>query len=146
MVFLAAAVWWGTASAQCPQEWQRGNGIPGVNGLVDASVPWDPDGAGPQGEVLVVGGEFTIAGAVRANRIAAWDGTNWQALGSGMNSTVLALTVYYGDLIAGGRFDTAGEEISAYWGIWGTQQPGDMNCDGIVNLFDLAILQAYWLE
>ena len=35
---------------------------------------------------LYAGGDFTTAGGVSANHIAKWDGTNWSALGSGMNS------------------------------------------------------------
>jgi hypothetical protein len=79
-------------AAQCPEQWLTGHGIPGVNGEVNAVVKWDPDGAGPKPELLVVGGNFTTAGTVRANRIAAWDGTAWQTLGAGIsNGQVLAL-------------------------------------------------------
>ena len=45
-----------------------------------------------------------------ANRIARWDGTNWSALGAGMDIDVNALVVdANGKLYAGGRFKTAGE-------------------------------------
>jgi hypothetical protein len=41
--------------------------------------------------------------------IARWNGTSWSALGSGMNGAVYALTTLpNGDLVAGGRFTTAG--------------------------------------
>lgn len=33
----------------------------GIQGTVWAAVPWDPDGAGPAPEVLVVGGVFSFA-------------------------------------------------------------------------------------
>jgi hypothetical protein len=56
---------------------------------------------------LIVSGNFTTAGGSAANRIAAWDGTGWSALGSGMNGIVRALTVFDGKLIAGGDFTTA---------------------------------------
>jgi len=39
---------------------------------------------------------------------AAGQGYAWYPLGSGMNNTVYALTVYNGELIAGGEFSTAG--------------------------------------
>ncbi|HEX6810549.1 MAG TPA: hypothetical protein VF384_02895, partial [Planctomycetota bacterium] len=62
--------------------------------------------------ILVVGGEFTIAGTVAANAIAAYDPLTgvWSALGSGMtNGSVGALaTLPNGDLVAGGLFTTAG--------------------------------------
>ncbi len=70
---------------------------------------WDPDGDGPKPELLIVAGTFTFAGSVAVNNIAAWDGQSWSALGTGLtNSTgtaaVYALTVFNGDLIAGGLF------------------------------------------
>ncbi|MEX2217682.1 MAG: hypothetical protein WD749_02890, partial [Phycisphaerales bacterium] len=70
---------------------------------------WDPDGAGPQPERLVVGGQFTAAGRTLASNIAMWDGSGWQALGSGMDQYVKALAVLpTGELVAAGAFSTAG--------------------------------------
>jgi hypothetical protein len=64
---------------------------------------------------LVAGGHFTAVGEVAANFIARWDGTSWNALGSGMAidfkfaaPLVAALTVFDGELIAGGFFTSAG--------------------------------------
>ncbi len=87
---------------------------------------WQPLGSGMSGSglpyvyaltvyngQLIAGGRFATAGGADANLIAAWDGNNWHALGSGMgaggiNSTsVRALTVYDGQLVAGGGFATA---------------------------------------
>ena len=48
-----------------------------------------------------------------ANRVARWDGSTWQPFGLGMNDDVRALTVYNGELIAGGDFDVAGG-VQAY--------------------------------
>jgi hypothetical protein len=62
----------------------------------------------PDGD-LFVGGEFTSAAGVQANRIARWNGEAWSALGSGLNGTVHALAVLpNGDVIAGGEFQEAG--------------------------------------
>ena len=100
------------AFSQCEFDWKPGQGIPGVNGTVYAITAWDPDGAGPQPELLVVGGSFTVAGDVLANGIAAWDGISWHSFGSGMGGNipvVNALTVYNGELIAGGSFTSAGD-------------------------------------
>jgi hypothetical protein len=58
---------------------------------------------------LIAGGYFTTAGGASANQIARWDGSNWEALGSGINDRVFALTVYNNELIAGGVF-AAGTE------------------------------------
>lgn len=97
--------------AQCAGGWQPTVGVPGLDQLPYAMVAWDPDGAGPQAEKLVVGGPFTNAGGSPANRIAMWDVANssWSTLGSGMNNYVQSLFVLpSGELIAGGAFTTAG--------------------------------------
>jgi hypothetical protein len=72
----------------------------GMNNTVYA-LAWD-------GANLYVGGDFTTAGGVAANRIARWDGATWSALGSGMNNTVYALAWDGTNLYAGGAFNTAG--------------------------------------
>src|SRR5262249_38054725 len=60
------------------------------------------------GSNLYVAGAFTTAGADPANRIAEWNGNNWSALGSGINSNVYALAGSGSDLYAGGAFTIAG--------------------------------------
>jgi hypothetical protein len=57
---------------------------------------------------LIVGGDFTTADGVPANRIAAWNGASWSALGTGMDGTVRALIVFNNELYATGSFTTAG--------------------------------------
>jgi trimeric autotransporter adhesin len=94
-----------TAAAQCDPVVQPGAAVAGVFGSVDATVAWDPDGTGPLGEHLVVGGNFTIAGAVRASGIALFDPvtSQWSQLGN-LTGRVMALAVLpNGDLVAGGR-------------------------------------------
>jgi hypothetical protein len=112
------------ALGQCDPNWKPGNGITGLcggyyGGAGSALAIWDADGNGPQPELLVVGGNFTVAANVSANNIAAWDGNNWQPLGSGMNGYfVSALTIYNGELIAGGGFTTAGGADVNYIARW----------------------------
>ncbi|MFN8816482.1 MAG: GC-type dockerin domain-anchored protein [bacterium] len=107
-----------SARAQCTPVWQPFDpstaSFPGVSGTVHATTMWDPDGLGPQTPMLVVGGDFTVAGKAVANYIAAYDPATgqWSALGSGMGGafpSVRALAVLpNGDLVAGGQFNTAG--------------------------------------
>ncbi len=95
---------------ECEQNWKSGAAysLPGLDGPVNAMTTWDPDGAGPQPPLLIAAGSFSRAGTSAANRIAAWNGSEWQPLGSGLNNSVRALTVYNGMLVAGGDFTTAG--------------------------------------
>src|SRR5262249_53791401 len=65
------------------------------------------------GSELIAGGQFGAAGTVSADRIAAWDGEAWHALGDGVSglaqgNRVRALAILDGDLVAGGAFTTAG--------------------------------------
>jgi hypothetical protein len=84
---------------------------------------WRPLGEGTDGDVralavlgddLIAGGTFLHAGGVAANSIARWNGTAWQPLGPGLTSAgggeqgVHDLTIFQGDLVAGGAFDLAG--------------------------------------
>lgn len=80
---------------------------------------------------LYVGGLFTRANiggpAVRANRIARWNGREWSAFHSGIDPSVqfftpqvLAMAIYNGDLIAGGWFATAGNSASNFIAAYGS--------------------------
>ncbi len=77
--------------------------------------PFVYDMAVYDGDLIVAGG-FTLAGSTPVANVARWDGTTWHALGDGVTGTatsgpsaaIYALTVYHGDLIAGGDFTLAG--------------------------------------
>ena len=62
--------------------------------------------------MLYAGGTFDVAGTTMSRAIAAWDGSAWHALGSGLSGSryvhVDAMTVYDGRLVVGGSFGTAG--------------------------------------
>ena len=53
---------------------------------------------------LYIGGHFQFIGAVAATNVAKWDGTNWTALGNGLNEDVYSLAVSGTTLYAGGAF------------------------------------------
>lgn len=129
--------------ATCPAmgqsyEWRPGDGLPGTNAVVNCMLNWDPDGAGPQPELFVMGGSFSIAGQTLVSGIAAWDGTRWHPLGGGIGGIVYDMVVYNGDLIAAGDFTSAGGN-SAYhvarWdgSSWHPLGAGMMNGNGYVR-------------
>jgi trimeric autotransporter adhesin len=90
----------------------------GIAAFDPATRTWSNLGGGINGSALatatmangdlVVGGDFSSAGGIPANRVARWDGNTWTAIDTGFDggvSSLLALS--NGDLIAGGSFTTA---------------------------------------
>ena len=71
--------------------------------------------------LLYVGGGFTDAGGIAAaDRIAAWNGSAWSALGSGIdNGFVRAIAYADGKIYAGGTFLNAGGNANAdFLAVW----------------------------
>jgi hypothetical protein len=98
-----------TALAQCElQPTATGRGLPSLDRPAYCMCEWDPDGSGPLGPRLVVGGSFSLAGDLRVDGIAAFDPATgqWSPL-PGLLGQVLSLAVLpNGLLIAGGLFAT----------------------------------------
>lgn len=95
--------------------------VPGVDYPFSAAVTWD-DGTG---EALYVGGFLRAAGCVSANGVARWDGSEWSALGSGVegaDAAVFALAVFDDGsgpaLYAAGSFSTAGGQPASNIARW----------------------------
>ena len=90
--------------------WTRlGGGLDASSGSrVRALTVFDDGG----GDALYAGGSFATADGAAASRVAKWDGSNWAALGSGVDSDVYALEVFDDGggpaLYAGGLFARAG--------------------------------------
>ena len=90
-----------------------------------------------QGEPIA-GGDFTASGGTALNRIARWDGLQWQPLGAGVDGAdmvmgVAALRGTDGALYVGGDFDTAGgapASALAYWdgAVWNEFAGGPLEC------------------
>jgi Immunoglobulin domain len=95
-----------------------GNNIARWNGLA-WSAPGNGFNSGVQGMAsyndgtglkLYAGGWFTTSGigAPAYNRFAAWDGLNWNQVGTGLNSGMNACGVFQGNLYVFGSFNNAG--------------------------------------
>ncbi len=72
-----------------------GYGYPGVGSAilgqqVQQLTLWDPDGPGPQSEVVVIGGYFRIAGDQVARGLETWDPATgeFESVGGGVNGSV----------------------------------------------------------
>ena len=86
--------------------------------------------------LLFAGGRFTRSGALHRTGIARWNGTSWASLGGGVEQdssigSVSALASLEGELVMGGRFQSAGGHTarnvarwSASTGTWSQLSPG----------------------
>jgi len=95
------------------------NGDSSMSGVaVYDGSDWMPLGTGVNSYVraveqyngnIIVGGDFSMAGAISANKIAKWNPStpSWSAMGTGMNDYVKSMAVYNGTLFAGGPFTLA---------------------------------------
>lgn len=122
------------ANAQCATQWLEGDGMPGLLGHANASAMWDPDGVGPAAPVLVVGGQFSIAGTVGARNIATYDPVTavWSPLGDGLpaGSVDSVAMLPNGGLIAG---DINGQVLrwdGASWLAMGSGMNGSIDALG----------------
>ncbi|MFM9994913.1 MAG: hypothetical protein ACKVU4_03830 [Phycisphaerales bacterium] len=99
------------------QNWQNlGTGITFARGGIGLRALCVHDGW------LIAGGNASQIVGVSVNRVARWNGTVWEPLGSGLGSHVYAAASYAGDLYVGGAFITAGGNQAFYFARWdGTQ-------------------------
>jgi trimeric autotransporter adhesin len=67
---------------------------------------------------IYVAGQFSEVDGNPANNIAAWNGTNWSALGEGTNTTVFTLAADGMMLYAGGQFSQAGGQSIGRLAAW----------------------------
>lgn len=112
----------------------------GTNGSVMALAAFD-DGTGA---ALYATGPFTAAGGQPALEMARWKNGGWSAVGDGITGLSYGLTVGLAGsrpaLIAVGHLVTAGGHASsnlAFWRCVANWNPGDTNCDGVVDWRDI---------
>lgn len=70
------------------------------------------------GSNVYAGGLFTRAGGKQVNYLAYWDGSAWNALGSGVNAPVSALAIFNDTLLVGGEFTKASTAEIPYFARW----------------------------
>lgn len=91
-----------------------------------------------RGDEVLVGGEFTGVDGLAAPGVALFDGTAWQALGTGIDGVeprVNAVEFYGDELFAGGDFSGAGGVASPNLARFSNGQWSDVagGLDGVVN-------------
>ncbi|HEX8598089.1 MAG TPA: S-layer homology domain-containing protein [Chloroflexia bacterium] len=95
-----------------------GNGLTGLSGGFLPTVY----AITVSGNDLYVGGIFTTAGAVSANNVARWNGTEWSALGSGIGGgsspRVFDIALIDSNVYFGGSFSTAGGASARNIAMW----------------------------
>jgi hypothetical protein len=95
-------------------------------------VIWNRGGLSPTWPTeLYAAGAFTTAGGSTANRIARWNGTQWDPLGDGLNNIGRTLMVYKNDLYVGGNFNSPGSRIAKWDGFEWSSIGGIVN--GAIN-------------
>lgn len=149
-VALAAA---SSVQAQCSNSLRPMGGLPGVAGVIEDVVLFDPDGPGPRGEQLIVSGRFAAAGDALAENLAAFDPVTrvWSAFGGNLYPSSLRLgRDGAGDLYVGGDFSViagvAAQNLARYdgasWHSLGTGVPGGVYRMAVSSAGDVAV--AVW--
>lgn len=115
-VLLAATI--SPARAQPCGRWIDGpeRGVAGVVGIVFDMLVCDPDGEGPMGTMLILAGDFQIAGDTSTALVTGWDGTRWIAMGEGLRyGAAYTLALHEGRLFVGGWFSGGPVSNVAWW-------------------------------
>ena len=85
----------------------------GVSNAVRSMAAWDPDGGGSIPDRLTIAGDFMNAAGPFGNHVVRWNGTSWQAIGTGLPDDAYAVCAWDADgdgpqgaaLFAGGDFN-----------------------------------------
>jgi hypothetical protein len=104
---------------------------------------------------LYAGGRFDSSGTIATRNIARWDGTNWSALGQGVNGHVYEMTGTDTSLFVGGWFDHVNGNLEANkiaeWNdttntcITAPSQPNMINgaytvCNGTIQTYEIDLI------
>lgn len=93
-------------------------------------------------------GAFSEVDGMPAENIARWDGARWHTLHPGLTGGpyptggepwAKSLTEFRGELVFGGNFNAAGDQIAYNWARWGCEPiEGDVDRNRVVDLADLS--------
>lgn len=125
----------GAARGQCVLQASAGLPQPQLSGFALCSTVWDPDGAGPLVQQLVVGGQDLTTGDLFDHTVMTWDGTTWAPLGAPgpLTAFVESLVVWNGQLVAGG-WNSGGPHHVMVWNGAAWQPLGGPFTQGISEL------------
>lgn len=107
--------------AQCETAWQLLESEQSVAGKISSLARWDPDGAGPQPEQLIVGGQFSMVGSLAIANLALFDPASqtWSAIGGGTDGEVVAIERQpNGGLVIAGTFTQVNGVAAAGLAAW----------------------------
>lgn len=113
----------GGESAFGVARWDGSGWFPLGDGVGNADTNASVTALGFAGEALFIGGSFILAGTAGATNVARWDGTQWTALGGGVNQPVVTLAVGGTDVYFGGSFTRAGDQPSYHLAQWHDAPP-----------------------
>lgn len=92
---------------------------------------------------IVVAGDIVTANSVPVENICSYNGSAWQPLGAGVDSTVYTLVIYNGELYAGGVFENAGgnaaKSIAKWNGTAWSNVGGSVTGTGVDGIKDLLV-------
>ena len=98
---------------------------------------------------VYVGGSFAHAGAITTSGIARWDGTNWSALGGGINSGGLVYALAFdssGNLYAGGKFTSISGVSVNNLARWDGTNWWDVGAGGVTSDVGVASVRALFIQ
>ncbi|MFZ4575569.1 MAG: GC-type dockerin domain-anchored protein [Phycisphaerales bacterium] len=115
-----------------------------LNGAVTSLCPIPrPDG----GADVLVGGEFTIAGASTSPYIARWvpETNQWFAVGTGANAAVRSIArAPSGEILVAGDFTVFDGKAAAFMSMYRIPCPADFTCDSQVDGDDVIEFFGAW--
>ncbi|MCK5944038.1 MAG: hypothetical protein KAI24_18780 [Planctomycetes bacterium] len=138
--------------SQCQLAWTPGYGIPGTNGGVHAATLWDPDGAGPQPERILLAGTFQVGGDVRGGVVSFEPAQRvWQSFGGEADGQITSVTALpNGDLVVTGLFQSidgvVADRIARFDGVSWSELGGGLDGGGthVVTLTNGDVVVAGW--